>query len=59
MLRKGHGDLYKAPKKEERRKQAAKCIQYKLACIDIAYYYHYYYFGIFQISLLVSSNVSP
>ena len=27
MLRKGHGGLYKAPTKEERRKQAAKRIE--------------------------------
>ena len=27
MLRKGHGDLYKAPTKEERRKRAAKTIE--------------------------------
>ena len=27
MLRKGHGDLYKAPTKEERRKRAAKRIE--------------------------------
>ena len=27
MLKKGHGDLYKAPTKEERRKRAAKRIE--------------------------------
>ena len=29
MLRKGHGDLFKAPTKEERRKRAAKRIERK------------------------------
>ena len=35
MLRKGHGDLYKAPTKEERRKRAAKRIRSSLFTLDL------------------------